>query len=70
MKLKITTFNIDVLNDQFNFNWAKIAFSMETEDGGDFSSKIDVKVPKTIATITDIQAYALDRIRNLDLKSL
>jgi hypothetical protein len=70
MALKVSSFRVDVLDDKYDFNWAKFSFSQEIADGGDFGSSIEVRVPKSITDLPAIKTYALDRIRKLDLTAL
>lgn len=68
MKFEIHSFVIDVLPDTENFNWAKISFSQPLDWGEDVKMEVEVRIPKTITDLAEIRSYALERIRNLDLK--
>ena len=45
MGLKVESFRVEVLDDKYDFNWVRVSFSQEIADGGDFASKIEVRVP-------------------------
>ena len=70
MNMKMIGFKIDVLDNDLDFNWAKVAFSENAPEGGEFGGHIEIKVPKSINDIEGVMAYALNRIRMIDLKSL
>jgi len=70
MNMKIIGFKIDVLDNDFDFNWAKVSFSEQAPDGGNSGGHIEIKVPKSINDIEGVMAYALNGIRMIDLKSL
>ncbi|MGA3208195.1 MAG: hypothetical protein ABSE05_10275 [Syntrophales bacterium] len=70
MIAKATSLKIEVLDNNFDFNWARVMISEPSPEGAEFTIQIEMKVPKTIKDLGEINTYVLDRAKRIDLTNL
>lgn len=68
MALRATFVTVDIMDEAYDFNWAKIRISEPpSPNDGAINIEVKVQVPKIIKDLDAIRSYALDIVKKINL---